>query len=65
MKCSRKFLRAVMARVVAGVLLIGYLAASIYDMTPEGNQLIQLMVLGAIALLFGDSLRQYRRQQTK
>lgn len=54
----------VIVRVVAGVLLICYLAAAIYGVAPTGDQLVQLMIVGAIALLFGDALRKYRQQTT-
>lgn len=49
----------IIARAVAGIVLIMYLAASIYGMAPADNNLIQTAVLGAILLLFGDALRSY------
>lgn len=52
--------KKIITRIVAGILLIMYLAGVMFMSVPSNN-LVTLVITGAALLLFGDAIRQHRR----
>ena len=52
------------AQVVAALILLIYLVASVFGMTEPNNDLVRAVVLGAVILLFGDAIRRFRRSSS-